>query len=84
MIVEVTAKDGQLQVEPTKDNKERFSQKAYLDTGSAYPLAFRINLPNASSHYKAGKYRLSPDCFRTGKYGDLEINPYNVSLFPVS
>jgi hypothetical protein len=55
-----------------------------MDTGEDYPLVFSLVVGNdkGSQPYKPGTYTLDPSSFRQGRFGDLEIDPYNLALVP--
>lgn len=79
MKVEINPQDGQLVTDIRKDGTPSYSQRAYLHTGAAFPLPFKLSLPNQNA-YPYGSYSLDSSCFRAGKYGGLEIDGYNVKL----
>jgi hypothetical protein len=43
-------------------------QNAYLHQGLAYPLPFKVKVPE-SGPYKPGRYLMSGEVFKTGQYG---------------
>lgn len=65
-------------------NGIRYHQLAYADLGGAYPAEVRIPLASAAAAYPVGEYLLSPRSYRVGKYGDLEINNFQIILDPLS
>lgn len=82
--VEVNSKDGQLQTQTRQDQTKSYSQTCYLHTGAAYPLKFKLNLSSPAEVYPAGKYQLDPSCFKTGQYGNLEMDRYSIKLVSAS
>lgn len=68
-------KDGQPDV-------ERFSQKAYLHKGGAFPVEFTVPLDSLAQAYSVGFYSLDPNCIEVNKYGRLEVNAFKMSLIP--
>lgn len=43
-------------------------QNAYLDQGLAFPLPFKVKVPE-SGPYRPGKYLMTGEVFKTGQYG---------------
>jgi len=58
--------------------KQYFKQKAYVSLGGAYPQEIQIPVPTAGDAKHVGKYVIEPGAFRVGKYGDLEINNFDL------
>lgn len=74
---ETTTKEGQKQT--------RYSQEeVYLYTGARFPLMISVGVESLDSAYLPGEYILNPKCFRVSKYGGLELDPFGISLLPVS
>lgn len=67
-----------------KPDVDRFSQKAYLHKGSAFPVEFTLPLESLAQTYAVGLYTLDPNCIDVNKYGRLEVNSYKMVLVPVS
>ena len=61
-------------------NGTRWHQIAYAHFGGAYPAEIRIPLADPNGAYLVGAYVLDNSSFRVGKYGDLEINPFQLKL----
>lgn len=60
-----------------------YSQNAYVwKEGHPYPEKVRVPLQQGQSAYEPGRYSLDPACFVAGRFGDLEINRYEVRLLP--
>lgn len=56
-------------------------QTAYVDLGEKYPLKVKFTLPPSRERaYPAGQYVLTLEAFQIGKYGNLELNPWELSL----
>ncbi|WP_220721566.1 G5P family DNA-binding protein [Agarivorans litoreus] len=66
----------------TGEVTDRFKQKAYISTGGRFPLEFKLPIESRADAYEPGKYTLSGECFQVGKYGDLELNRFNIVLVP--
>lgn len=62
-----------------------FTQKIYVDNGGPFPFESKLSIPDASKALPVGQYTLLPSCFQSGKYGDLEINRFDLyqSLAPI-
>jgi len=58
--------------------KQYFKQKAYVSLGGAYPQEIMISVPSAADAKHVGKYIVENGAFRVGKYGDLEINNFDL------
>lgn len=71
----IQGKDG-------KADKTYYSQKAYAHTGGAFPVEFKLPLESHNDAYRAGTYELDPSSFAVGRYGDLEINRFEMKLTP--
>lgn len=71
-----------IHVMPQSEIKERrdkvtreikgLKQEVYADLGQAFPTRIFIQVNDRLSE---GKYEMQP-CFTVGKFGDLEINPF--------
>lgn len=61
----------------------RYFQTAYCHLGRAYPEMMEIPLRNPAEAYLPGDYELSADCYRVGKFRNLELNPFELKLLPV-
>ena len=66
------------QVNGRNGSETRWYQNAYAHVGQAFPVQFRFGLNSEQNHYMPGKYTIDPSSYRVGKYGDLEINPFEV------
>lgn len=79
MLVEIVK--GSDEVKPVRDKNtgevRGFIQEAYFHMdGSAFPVKGKIRVENGQGHVP-GKYNISPS-YRVGRFGDLEINPFDV------
>jgi hypothetical protein len=73
---------GELSKNPGKPFKTR-KQTAYLHRdGQTYPDRFEISLGDLKP-YKPGHYALAPQSYKVGKFGDLEIDRFNLLLLPL-
>ena len=83
--MKITIVEGHHQPESRTTQKGlMWSQKAYADLGGAFPAQMKITLQSPNEAYRPGDYELSPESFRIGQYGDLEVNRFNIKLVPVS
>jgi len=60
------------------NGKVMWKQTAYAYLGGAYPAQIKFSIPDMSSAKPIGKYVILPGAFRVGKYGDLEINNFDM------
>jgi hypothetical protein len=60
--------------------REIHFQRAYAHFGGAFPVEFNLPLEKPTDMYRIGKYQLSPQSFKVGQYGDLEINRFDIRL----
>jgi hypothetical protein len=66
-----------------------WSQTLYADVGKPFPIEIKMSVPDHDKGLPVGRYELQPSAFQAGKYGDLEINRFEMSnhlksLAPVS
>jgi hypothetical protein len=61
-----------------------WTQKAFAHMGGVFPVEIKLPVKNASYANPVGKYVLSDASFKVGKYGDLEINRWDIELVPVN
>lgn len=66
-----------------KPDRHVFEQKVFAHFGGAFPVEFKLSFDTPEEAYKVGKYVLTPDSFKVGQYGDLQIDRYNIQLSPV-
>jgi len=66
--------------ETSKNGNQLRSQRLYLYSGDdKHPDKYWVSLGTAPP-YEPGKYLLHADTFRPSRFGQLEIDPYNVRL----
>lgn len=58
--------------------KMRWKQKAYAHNGGAFPVEFSINLNSQQEALTPATYTLNPKAFRVGRFGDLELNVWEL------
>jgi hypothetical protein len=66
--------------ERTFGDRKVYTQKAYAYTGGAYPLEIKLSFDSLPSCLLVGKYQLLNTSFKAGKYGDLEIDRFNMQF----
>ncbi|MBU2871529.1 G5P family DNA-binding protein [Colwellia sp. E2M01] len=61
-------------------DKERtvFKQKAYMYTGSPFPIEIENTFNSLAECLEVGKYIVSPSSFKAGRYGDIELDRFNL------
>lgn len=59
--------------------KPRWKQDAYLHNGGAFPEKCKLNLDGPQAAVPVGKYFVKPSGFRIGRYGDPELNNWELS-----
>ena len=79
LVIEVVA--GHDRPESRKfGDREVYIQKAYMHNGGAFPQEIKLTFDNLTSCLEVGKYALLPCSFKSGKYGDLEIDRFNMQF----
>jgi hypothetical protein len=68
----------------TTKNGVMWNQDGYVHLGGAYPSKMKITLESPAAAYGPGEYELSPESFRVGQYGDLEVNRFGMKMVPIS
>lgn len=63
------------------ETKTRYYQEAGIEKRGFQELIV-IQLRQDEDPYKAGEYTVDPSSYRAGRYGDLEINPFELRLIP--
>jgi len=64
-----------------KDNERTvYKQKAYMYTGGAFPVEVENSFDSLAECLEVGKYALSPSSFKAGKYGDIELDRFNLQF----
>lgn len=57
-----------------------FEQKAYFHTGGAFPVEIKLTFDSLPECLEVGQYQLLPSSFKAGKYGDLELDRFNMQF----
>lgn len=64
-----------------KENERTvYKQKAYMHTGGAFPVEVENSFDSLPECLEVGKYALSPSSFKAGKYGDIELDRFNLQF----
>mgnify|MGYP000082488820 CR=1 FL=1 len=62
-----------------------WTQKMYVDNGGPFPIECKLSIPDMSKALRPGTYSPTPAAYQAGKYGDLELNRFDLykNLKPV-
>jgi hypothetical protein len=66
-----------------KPDRTVYEQKAYVHLGGVFPVEFKLSHDDHNNAYEAGTYKLNPESFKVGQYGDLQLDRFNIKLEPV-
>jgi len=58
--------------------KTRYKQRIYMHNGGPFPLECKLDIPAIPNALAVGFYRLLPTGFKVGRYGDPEINNWEI------
>jgi len=61
-------------------DREVYTQKAYMHNGGAFPQEIKLTFDSLPEALTVGKYELLPVSYKAGKYGDLEIDRFNMQF----
>lgn len=81
LVIEIVAGHEAVQTRMVQ-GKPRFSQKAYAHLGGAFPHEIRVPVEDPQRPYRVGRYNVALNSYQVGKYGDLQINPFEFVLVP--
>jgi len=86
LIVEVVDGHHMPESRSSKDGQIRWSQKIYVHTGGAFPAEAKMSITDQTFARPIGKYELAKGAYRIGRYGDLELNNFDMHkhLIPVA
>ena len=65
-------------------NGLRYFQQAYAHMGGAYPQEIEIPLQAPTDAKPVGEYELALSAFRVGRFKNLELNPFDLPLVPIT
>ncbi|WP_051219594.1 single-stranded DNA-binding protein [Oceanobacter kriegii] len=71
------------QQRPTK-NGIRYYQLAYAHLGGAFPVEIQIPLRGVQDAYPVGLYEPDLPAFQVSRWGNLELNPFELPLVPLN
>ena len=80
--MKVLVKDVQTRTDTTNKGNQVVKQLVALDLGSSFPQPFWVTI-QPGREYQPGEYTFGEGTFRPGRYGGIEIDPYNVALVPL-
>ncbi|CAA0100641.1 Uncharacterised protein [BD1-7 clade bacterium] len=84
-MLKVSIIDGHHQPQSRNTQKGvRYFQNAYVDLGGAYPQHIELPIKAPSEAHPIGDYNVSISSFQVGRYKNLELNPFELSLDPAS
>lgn len=79
-IVIIEAEEAQFNLK-TIGTRQVKEQTGYVDLGGKHPKEMKFNLPaDQERAYPVGQYVPSITSYRIGKYGNLELNPFELKL----
>jgi len=58
--------------------KLRYKQKIFMHNGGPFPIECKLNINSPVEALPVGKYFLTPAAFQVGKWGDLEVNHWEL------
>ena len=65
-------------------NGTRYYQRAYAHLGGAFPQEIEISLRNPVDAKPIGTYELCISSFQVGKFKNLELNPFQTNIIPIT
>ncbi|WP_370981009.1 single-stranded DNA-binding protein [Agaribacterium sp. ZY112] len=84
-MVKISIIDGHHQAKSRNTkNGVRYFQDAYVHLGGAFPHQIEIPLKAPTDANPVGEYELSLNNFQVGRFKNLELNPFEVGLIPLS
>lgn len=60
--------------------REVYQQKGYMHNGGAFPQEIKLTFESLPECLTVGKFELLPCSYKAGKYGDLEIDRFNMQF----
>jgi uncharacterized protein affecting Mg2+/Co2+ transport len=63
----------------TKKARTVHKQRAYMHTGKKFPTEIQIPV-DTSMGLELGEYQMLDASYQVGKYGDIQINPFELAL----
>jgi uncharacterized protein affecting Mg2+/Co2+ transport len=64
---------------PTQKARTMHKQRAYMHVGTKFPKEVQIPV-DTSIGLEMGEYQVLDESYQTGKYGDIQINPFKIAL----
>ena len=62
---------------------ELYEQKAYMFSGGAFPVEFKISHEKLSDALPVGQYQICPTSFETNNFGGISLSQYNTKFIPL-
>lgn len=59
-------------------DKTFWYQEVYMDTGGPFPEKSKLSIPGSQNQVIPGDYHIGSGAYRIGKYGDIEINAFEL------
>lgn len=59
-------------------DKLRYKQKMFMHCGGPFPIEAKLNINSPVEALPVGKYVLKPSAFQVGKWGDIEVNGWEL------
>lgn len=81
IVIKIEAEEAQF-ILRTIGQRQVKEQIGYVQLPSSkHPVKMKFNLPESQERaYPVGEYIVAPESFRIGKYGNLELNPFELQL----
>lgn len=68
-----------------KENERTvYEQKGYMHTGAAFPVEIKLTFDELPQCLEVGQYQLLPSSFKAGRYGDIELDRFNMQFEKLS
>ena len=84
-MLKISIIDGHNQAQSyTTKNGIRYFQEAYAYLGGAFPQQITVPLKAPADAKPIGDYSLDLSNFQVGKYKNLELNPFDLTLIPAN
>lgn len=79
-VIKIDADDAKYETR-TLGQRQVKQQFGYVQLGDKYPVKIKFNLPDGRENaYGEGEYVIDLDSYEVGKYGNLQLNPFSLSL----
>lgn len=75
----ILVKTAEVVQEVTQKGNTLYKQQVALENGGQFPLPFHVTIQK-DKPYSPGVYDFHPSSFRVGRFGGIELDPYNIHL----